>query len=254
MNNTHQILKKSQYEFVCTDNGIGISEGFSPQVFDPFARAEDHQISKMQGTGLGMAITENIVRMMNGTVSVESVKGKGRTFTVSVPFEVCVKDETYHDKLAEPSESGDGGRRKNHEKDTVFTDKIYRKKVLLAEDNEINREIAVELLKMYGIEVNAVTNGKEAVETFEKSAPEDYSAILMDIQMPVMNAYEATLAIRHLKRKEAKTIPIIALTANAFTSDAAKARSVGMNDHVAKPIEMDRLLEVLEKWMEQKSN
>ncbi|WP_333519716.1 response regulator [Eubacterium limosum] len=107
---------------------------------------------------------------------------------------------------------------------------------------------------MYGIEVNAVTNGKEAVETFEKSAPEDYSAILMDIQMPVMNGYEATLAIRHLKRKEAKTIPIIALTANAFTSDAAKARSVGMNGHVAKPIEMDRLLEVLEKWMDQKSN
>lgn len=246
--------KKSQYEFVCTDNGIGISEGFLPQVFDPFARAEDHQISKMQGTGLGMAITENIVRMMNGTVSVESVKGKGSTFTVSVPFEVCVKDEAYHDTLAEPSESGDGGRRKNHEKDTVFTDKIYGKKVLLAEDNEINREIAVELLKMYGIEVNAVTNGKEAVETFEKSAPEDYSAILMDIQMPVMNGYEATLAIRHLKRKDAKTIPIIALTANAFTSDAAKARSVGMNDHVAKPIEMDRLLEVLEKWMDQKSN
>ena len=130
------------------------------------------------------------------------------------------------------------------------TTNLFGKKVLLAEDNDINREIVEELLRMHRIMVDSVENGLLAKETFEASLPGEYCAILMDIQMPVMNGYDATTAIRRLERSDAQTIPIIALTANAFTSDAAKARSIGMNDHLAKPIEIKRLLEVLHKWVE----
>ena len=127
--------------------------------------------------------------------------------------------------------------------------KLCGGRILLAEDNEINREIAVELLEMQGMEVTAVEDGKKAKEVFEASAPGDYIAILMDIQMPVLNGYDAASEIRALNRKDAQEIPIIALTADAFAADVAKARSVGMNDHVAKPLEINRLLEVLQKWI-----
>lgn len=235
------IPNKRQYEFVCTDNGIGISEEFLPHIFDAFSRANDSRISRIQGTGLGMAITENIVRMMNGTIGVESEEDKGSTFTVSIPLEVCGDEENensgFSHKRAD-SESENRDREAN----------LSGKKVLLAEDNDINREIVEELLQMHHIIVDSVEDGQLARQAFEGSQPGEYSAILMDIQMPVMNGYEAAAAIRNLDRADARTIPIIALTANAFTSDAAKARSAGMNDHLAKPIEIDRLLEILYKW------
>lgn len=232
---------KYQYEFICIDNGIGISKEFLPRIFDAFSRADDSRISRIQGTGLGMAITENIVRMMNGTIDVKSEEEKGSTFTVSIPLEACGEEE------AESGESS--GKETALESRDKKTADLSGKRVLLAEDNDINREIVEELLQMHQITVDSVENGQQAREAFESSAPGDYSVILMDIQMPVMNGYDAAIAIRKLDRADAQTIPIIALTANAFTSDAAKARSIGMNDHLAKPIEIDSLLETLRKWV-----
>lgn len=236
---------KSQYEFICTDNGIGIDKKFISRIFEPFSRAEDPRISKLQGTGLGMTITENIVRMMNGTIDIESELGAGSRFTVSVPFEFRTDEETYiTESTCRPVLIAD-----TDQKTCENYTSLSKKYVLLAEDNDINREIAIELLKMQNISVDAVENGLRALDVFKSSAPEKYDAILMDIQMPVMNGYDAASSIRTLHRQDAKTIPIIALTADAFTADVAKARSVGMNDHIAKPIEINRLLEVLQKWM-----
>lgn len=235
------IQGKSQYEFICADNGIGISSDFIPSLFEPFARAEDPRISKVQGTGLGMTITENLVRMMNGTIAVKSAPGFGSTFTVSVPLAYssgAMDSDMYYDAKYGSRDMGS---------DSPV--KITGKKILLAEDNDINREIAVELLRMQNLDVAAVEDGKMALEAFRASAPGEYGAILMDIQMPVMNGYEAAGAIRGLDRDDARDIPIIALTADAFTADVAKARSVGMNDHIAKPIEIKRIMEVLDKWM-----
>lgn len=359
--------KQSQYEFICIDNGIGISSTFLPHVFDPFSRASDPRVSKIQGTGLGMAITENIVRMMNGTISIQSKLGEGSTFTVSLPLELCKKEEPYSNELAglpvlvvdddqitcedaaallnelgmrgywvlsgreavsrvmTAHEQGDDffavvldwkmpdmdgmetvkAIRKRLGDDVpiiiisaydysdieeeflragadafitkpLFKSKILHvlqlfisakqtdtesskeeekymdlcsKRVLLAEDNDINREIAVELLKLHDIEVDTVENGQRAVNVFEASALGTYDAILMDIQMPVMNGYDATLAIRNLNRDDARTIPILAMTADAFAADVAKARNAGMNDHIAKPIEINHLLNVLQRWI-----
>lgn len=229
---------KSQYEFICIDTGIGIDQKFIPNIFEPFSRAEDPRISKLQGTGLGMTITENIVRMMNGTIDIESTLGKGSKFTVSIPFEFCTGGDT-------PAPNSDFSESLK----TAKQAELSGKHILLAEDNDINREIAVELLRMQKIEVYAVENGMRALEEFKSSDPGKYDAILMDIQMPIMNGYDAASSIRALKRKDAETIPIIALTADAFTADVAKSRSVGMNDHIAKPIETDILIEILLKWI-----
>lgn len=229
---------KRQYEFVCSDNGIGIPAESIASVFEPFWRAEDPRISKNQGTGLGMTITENLVRMMNGTIEVESTLGAGTTFTVSVPLEVC-RDARL------PSGETTGPPVREAQQAAAYA----ARRVLLAEDNELNREIAVELLHMQQIGVDAVEDGKQALEAFQAAGPGKYGAILMDIQMPVMNGYDATAAIRALDRPDAKTIPIIALTADAFTVDVAKARNIGMNDHIAKPIEVSRLQEVLQAWL-----
>ena len=360
--------RTSQYEFICRDNGIGISGDFIPFVFEPFSRAEDPRISNVQGTGLGMAITENIVRMMNGTISVESELGAGSTFTVTVPLEPCCEAEpdgselvglpvlvadddqvTCENAAALLNELGMRGSWvlsgaeaverviQAHQKDDDFfavildwkmpgmdgletlkairrilgkgvpviiisaydyadiqddflragadafiTKPLFKskmlqvlqlfidtgnaspldletdetklalsgKRVLLAEDNEMNREIAVEILQMENILVDTAVNGKKALELFEAAAPGYYDAILMDIQMPVMNGYEAAGAIRSLDRSDAQKIPIVALTADAFAEDIIKSRSVGMNDHIAKPIDVHRLMEVLKEWME----
>lgn len=248
-------LDKRQYEFVCIDNGIGISSEFMPCIFEPFARAEDPRISKLQGTGLGMSISENIVHMMNGTINVESELGKGSKFIVSLPLCVCGREKIRGDGLkgtALPLADKTCG---TEETAAELTDELGMqrrldgKRVLLAEDNDINREIAIELLQMQGVIVESVENGKQAVEAFKKSEPGEYDAILMDIQMPVMNGYDAVIAIRALERSDARKIPIIALTANAFTVDAAKARSVGMNDHVAKPIDIEYLIKTLQRWI-----
>lgn len=360
------IPTKSQYEFICTDTGIGISEDYMPHLFEPFSRSEDPAINKLQGTGLGMAITENVVRMMNGTINVQSKVGVGSTFVVSVPLELCVEEQAASRELAglpvlvtdddqvtcesaaallnelgmrgswvlsgaeavrrviqahaqkddffavildwkmpgmDGLETVKAIRANLDEKvpiiiisaydysdieedflragaDAFITKPLFRskilqvlhlfissgkaadapaaeppssalagKRILLAEDNDINREIAVELLTMQHIEVDAVENGQLAVQLFAASALGEYDAILMDIQMPVMNGYEATRAIRALGRSDACSIPIFSLTADAFATDVAKARDAGMNDHIAKPIEIDRLMDVLQKWL-----
>lgn len=361
------IPNKGQYEFVFSDTGIGMAEDYIPHIFEPFSRAEDSRISKIQGTGLGMAITENIVRMMNGTIDVKSEPGVGSEFTVSVPLELSEQEEAYEGELsglpvlvvdddqivcesaaALLQELGMRGYWvlsgaeavervvdahasaddffavildwKMPEMDGLETLKAIRqhlgedvpiiiisaydysnieeeflragadafitkplfkskmlhvlqlfcsvnrtesagaepaekypalkgKQVLLAEDNELNREIATELLEMQGLRIDSVENGQSAVERFRDSAAGAYSAILMDIQMPVLGGYDATAAIRAMDRPDAKTIPILALTANAFITDVGMARSVGMNDHIAKPIDIDRLMDVLAKWM-----
>ncbi len=357
---------KGQYEFIVTDNGVGMTEEFQRHIFEPFTRAEDSRISKTQGTGLGMTITENIVRMMNGTIQVKSQLGKGSQFIVSIPLTICGGDEENDASLSGLSvlvvdddrivcesaaellrELGMRGtwalsgreavRRvvdaheraddffsvildwKMPEMDGLETVKAIREKVgmtmpiivissydyteieeefrmagadvfitkplfkskmahtfhqfrisvqpesfelpqvpysalagkriLLVEDNELNREIAVELLQMQGLLIEEAENGKCAVEMFESSPVGYYSCILMDVQMPIMDGYQATEMIRALERRDGQTVPIIALTANAFASDLGKAHSAGMNDHIAKPINMDHLMETLQRWM-----
>ncbi len=358
---------KAQFEFTFTDTGIGMPPEYVPHVFEPFSRAEDSRISKIQGTGLGMAITENIVRMMNGSIEVQSELGAGSRFTVSVELEIineevsCDKELTglpvlvvdddlivcesttallnelgmrgywvssglealeqvvnAHNRADDffavildwkmPEMDGLDTLKAIRERlgddvpviiisaydysniedefikagaDAFITKPLFKskmlhvlqlfvssvtsrtegspesgpnlalfgKRVLLAEDNELNREIAVELLKMQGMIVETAENGKIALDAFKASEPGYYDVILMDIQMPVMNGYDATAAIRHTNRGDARTIPILALTANAFTTDVGKSRIMGMNDHIAKPIDVGHLIEVLTRWL-----
>ena len=358
---------KGQYSFVVTDSGIGMHEDFISHVFEPFSRADDARINNIQGTGLGMAITQNIVRMMNGTIEVKSTPGKGSQFVVAVTFDLCSEPETDDGELAGlPVLVADddqaicesvseilnelgmqcswvlSGREavdrvvKAHEQsddffavildwimpdidgletlklirtrvgpdmpiiiisaydfseiedkfrlagaDAFITKPLFKskivyafqkfrrndrsesrsamhtrpnaalngKKLLLAEDNELNREIAMELLKAHGLLIDTADNGLMAVDRFKTSAPGEYACILMDIQMPVMDGYNATKAIRALEHEDAHTIPILALTANAFASDIGKAHSAGMNDHIAKPIDVELLMETLGRWI-----
>lgn len=360
------ISKKAQYEFVFTDNGIGMEQEFLVKIFEPFSRAEDSRISKIQGTGLGMAITDNIVHMMNGTIDVKSEPGKGSQFIVTVPLELQIEEVQSDDALAglpvlvvdddqivcenaalllnelgmrgcwvlSGAEAVESVQKAHHQGEDYFavildwkmpeidgletvrlirrqmgeempiiiisaydfsdieeeflsagadafitkplfkskmlhvlqlfcyTDKteteetgeeefharLLGKRVLLAEDNDLNREIAVELLKMQEILVETAENGKQAIEMFEASKPGYYQAILMDIQMPVMDGYKATAKIRAMCRADSN-LPIFALTANAFVSDMVRAQSVGMNDHVSKPIDIEKLVGILEQWV-----
>ncbi|ALU15447.1 two component system histidine kinase/response regulator hybrid protein [Eubacterium limosum] len=360
------ISKKAQYEFVFTDNGIGMEQEFLVKIFEPFSRAEDSRISKIQGTGLGMAITDNIVHMMNGTIDVKSEPGKGSQFIVTVPLELQIEEVQSDDAIAglpvlvvdddqivcenaalllnelgmrgcwvlSGAEAVESVQKAHHQGEDYFavildwkmpeidgletvrlirrqmgeempiiiisaydfsdieeeflsagadafitkplfkskmlhvlqlfcyTDKteteetgeeefharLLGKRVLLAEDNDLNREIAVELLKMQEILVETAENGKQAIEMFEASKPGYYQAILMDIQMPVMDGYEATAKIRAMCRADSN-LPIFALTANAFVSDMVRAQSVGMNDHVSKPIDIEKLVGILEQWV-----
>ena len=362
-----ELPTKGNYEFIFTDNGIGMPDEYMQHIFEPFARAKDESISKIQGTGLGLAITQNIVQMMNGTIEVQSRPGTGSIFTVSVPLELQLKEEQEHEELNGPpvlvvddelavcesaamllQELGMRGswvlsgaeavervveahercddfyavildwkmpdmdgletvrviRKRvgakvpiiiisaydysNIEKEFIdagadafiskplFKSKMLHvlqlfcdtckdtcdgeavpelhkelagKRVLLVEDNELNREIAVELLEMQGLQVESAENGKSAVELFVRSAPGYYDVVLMDIQMPVMDGYEATAAIRALPRQDAVRIPILALTANAFVTDVGKAKNAGMNDHITKPINLEVLFATLYKWL-----
>ncbi|WP_295579244.1 response regulator [uncultured Oscillibacter sp.] len=356
---------RGQYEFIVTDNGIGMSEEFVRHIFEPFTRAEDSRISKTQGTGLGMTITENIVHMMNGTIEVKSRLGEGSQFVVALSLELG-GEETYGEELAGLpvlvvdddqvvcesatellSELGMRGEWvlsgpealervvAAHDRgedffsvildwqmpvmDGLETVKAIRravgrhtpiivisaydysdieaefrqagaddflakplfksrmahtfhqfcqnghpepakaperapaafagKRILLVEDNELNREIAAELLQMRGFLVDTAEDGRQAVETFRAAPPGRYCCILMDIQMPVMNGYQATEEIRALPRRDARSIPILALTANAFASDLGKSLMAGMNDHIAKPIDVDHLMDVLRRWI-----
>ena len=218
----------AKYRFLVSDNGMGMSADFKETIFDPFTRAEGSVTNKIQGTGLGMAITRNLVEAMGGTIDVESELGQGSCFEVLIDLRIA-EDRSVSSTVQEE---------KNEQNDNIFQGMRF----LCAEDNELNAEILTELLKIEGAECTICENGEEILKTFEKSAPGDYDMILMDVQMPVMNGYEATKAIRRSSHKLAKTIPIIAMTANAFSEDIQHSLAAGMNAHVSKPVEM-RVLE-----------
>ena len=219
----------AKYRFLVSDNGMGMSADFKDTIFDAFTRAESSLTNKIQGTGLGMAITRNLVEAMGGTIDVESELGQGSCFEVLIDLKIA-EDRTVALAAQEETDEQDGNI-------------LQGMKFLCAEDNELNAEILTELLKIEGAECTICENGEEILKAFEQSAPGDYDMILMDVQMPVMNGYEATKAIRRSSHKLAKTIPIIAMTANAFSEDIQHSLAAGMNAHVSKPVEM----KVLEK-------
>ena len=219
----------AKYRFLVSDNGMGMSADFKDTIFDAFTRAENSMTNKIQGTGLGMAITKNLVVSMGGTIDVESEPGQGSCFEIFMDLKIA------EERFVSPALQADTDKQDGNI--------LQRMKFLCAEDNEINAEILMELLKIEGAECTICENGKRVLEAFEQSAPGDYDMILMDVQMPVMNGYEATKAIRRSSHELAKTIPIIAMTANAFSEDIQHSLAAGMNAHVSKPVEM----KVLEK-------
>ena len=216
-------------EFVCRDTGIGMTEEFQKCVFEPFAQEHTGSRTKFAGTGLGMAIAKNLVEKMGGTITFESEEGAGTTFVIRVPFRI----DTDRDSKVKTGEKTEVSIRGLH--------------ILLAEDNELNMEIAEFMLQNEGADVTKAWNGQEAVEIFEKSRPDEFDVILMDVMMPVMNGYEATKMIRSMDREDAKVIPIIAMTANAFTEDRIRAKEAGMDEHVAKPVDAELLIKVIHK-------
>lgn len=216
-------------EFVCRDTGIGMAEEFQKHIFEPFAQEYTGSRAKFAGTGLGMAISKKLVEEMGGTITFESKKGVGTTFVIRVPFKIDLDAD------------------KREESKDVSEKSIKGMHVLLAEDNELNMEIAEFLLQNEGAEVTKAWNGQEIVELFRKSESGEFDVILMDIMMPIINGYEAAKRIRSLDREDAKKIPIIAMTANAFTEDRIRAKEAGMDEHVAKPIDVELLIKVIHK-------
>ena len=218
----------AKFHFMVKDNGMGMSPDFKDKIFDAFTREESSLTNKIQGTGLGMAITRNLVEVMGGTIDVESIKGYGSCFEVLLDL-----------KIAEQRATAPTQKIQENVQDISV---LKGMRFLCAEDNELNAEILTELLKIEGAECTICENGEEILKAFEQSAPGDYDMILMDVQMPVMNGYEATKAIRRSSHELAKTIPIIAMTANAFSEDIQHSLAAGMNAHISKPVEM-RILE-----------
>ena len=221
--------ERTTMEFVCRDTGIGMAEEFQKHIFEPFAQEHTGSRAKFAGTGLGMAISRKLVEEMGGTITFESEKGVGTTFVIRVPFQI----DPDADKREEPK--------------NVSEKSIKGLHVLLAEDNELNMEIAEFVLQNEGAEVTKAWNGQETVELFRKSESGEFDVILMDIMMPVLNGYEAARRIRSLDREDAKKIPIIAMTANAFTEDRIRAKEAGMDEHVAKPVDAELLIKVIHK-------
>ena len=216
-------------EFVCRDTGIGMAEEFQKHIFEPFAQEHSGSRTKFAGTGLGMPISKKLIEKMGGTITFESAEGIGTTFVIRVPFKIDL-DVDIREEQADVSEKSIKGLH-----------------ILLAEDNELNMEIAEFVLQNEGAEVSKAWNGEETVELFRKSESGEFDAILMDIMMPVMNGYEATKMIRSLDREDAKVIPIIAMTANAFTEDRLRAKEAGMNEHIAKPFDVKLLVKIIHK-------
>ena len=214
-------------EFVCRDTGIGMAEEFQKHIFEPFAQEHSGSRTKFDRTGLGMPIAKKLIEKMGGTITFESVEGVGTTFVIRVPFRI----DTDRNSKVETGEKTEVSIRGLH--------------ILLAEDNELNMEIAEFMLQNEGVEVTKAWDGQEAVKIFEKSRSGEFDVILMDIMMPVMNGYEAAKMIRSLDREDAKAIPIIAMTANAFTEDRLRAKEAGMDEHVAKPVDVESLIKVI---------
>ena len=216
-------------EFVCRDTGVGMADEFQKHIFEPFAQEHAGSRTKFAGTGLGMPISKKLIEKMGGTITFESAEGIGTTFVIRVPFKIDL-DVDIREEQADVSEKSIKGLH-----------------ILLAEDNELNMEIAEFVLQNEGAEVSKAWNGEETVELFRKSESGEFDAILMDIMMPVMNGYEATKMIRSLDREDAKVIPIIAMTANAFTEDRLRAKEAGMNEHIAKPFDVKLLVKIIHK-------
>ena len=214
-------------EFVCRDTGIGMAEEFQKHIFEPFAQEHAGSRTRFSGTGLGMPISKKLIEKMGGTITFESAEGIGTTFVIRVPFKIDL-DVDIREEQADVSEKSIKGLH-----------------ILLAEDNELNMEIAEFVLQNEGAVVTKAWNGQKAVDIFRKSRPGEFDAILMDIMMPVMNGYEAAKMIRSLDREDAKVIPIIAMTANAFTEDKMRAKEAGMDEHIAKPVDGKLLVKVI---------
>lgn len=222
--------------FICEDNGNGMSEEFQKHMFEPFSQEKSGARTTYQGTGLGLSIVKKLVDAMGGTVTVVSEKGVGTTFITEIPLKL---DPTAFD--AEKPEE---------ETDTTVFRGLH---VLLVEDNEVNMEIAAFLLEDSGAEVTKAWNGAEGLEKFKASAPGAYDLILMDIMMPVMNGLEAAEKIRALDRPDSKTVPIFAMTANAFSDDAARSRKAGMNEHLTKPLDLEKITKAVRKYCKKNS-
>lgn len=226
-------METAAFEFICEDSGIGMSEDFQKHIYEPFTQEKKGGASKFGGTGLGMPITKKLVEKMGGNITFESESGIGTTFTITIPFKINAEVEQCEDTQELPLHALDGFN------------------ILLVEDNELNMEIAEFSLQNAGAKITKAWNGQEAVEIFQASSIGDFDVILMDVMMPVMDGYEATKNIRSLSREDAKTIPIIAMTANAFSEDKIKAEEAGMNEHIAKPINMKLLLRIVSKLVNQ---
>lgn len=227
-----------RYCITIQDNGIGMPEDFLQHIFEPFARVEDERTSKVSGTGLGMSIANHIAKKMGGNIQVYSKEGEGSTFVVNLYLKLQNQQNMRDRIMMKPSGSN-----------TTFNYADYR--VLLVEDNDINRELAVNVLRLTGVEVDSAVDGKEAVDKFTEAPVGHYDMIFMDIQMPVMDGYEATRTIRSMERED-NDLPIVALTANAFADDVVASMEAGMNEHIAKPLKIKVLHETMGKWLKQK--
>ena len=230
---TYEVEDRAIYEIRVKDTGIGIDKAFIKHIFEPFERERTSTVSKIQGTGLGMAITKNIVDMMGGTIEVESQKGVGTEFIIRLELRL----------QAEAGAANEEGAKQHGHAEGVA--EFAGKRLLLAEDNELNREIACMLLSKYGFVIDTAENGQEAVDLVAASAPDHYDLVLMDIQMPVMDGHEATRRIRNLKDKELAKVPVVAMTANAFDEDRKAAKECGMNGFISKPINMQEVVQAL---------
>ena len=237
----------AEYELHVKDSGIGMSPEFAKKIFEPFEREKTSTVSGVQGTGLGMAITKSIIDLMRGKISVVTEKGKGTEFIVNVKFEINHEppQDNINFEVVNPID-----KTKEIFVDAPIVEEIPApKKILLAEDIEVNREIAIMILEEFGFAVEVAVNGKEAVEKISASREGEFDVILMDVQMPIMDGYAATQAIRALENKKLASIPIIAMTANAFNEDIEKAKSVGMNAHIPKPLDVPTMMETLKKFI-----
>jgi CheY-like chemotaxis protein len=217
-------------KFQVTDSGIGMNQEFMQRIFKPFEQESATTVSKFGGTGLGLSICRNLVQLMHGSIEVDSKEGQGTTFTVTLPFKV-----EQGAVAAEPVEKPA----------VLLPDALSGLKILLVEDNAMNREIAVSILEKLGLVVDTAEDGQVAVDKFRHSLPGTYQCILMDIQMPVLDGYEATKAIRSSSHVEASTMPIIAVTADVFAEDVARVTACGMNGYVSKPLDYKKLIQVL---------
>ena len=226
--------RKARFIFTCEDTGIGMSEEYLPHIFEEFSREHTTTENKVAGTGLGLPIVKSMIELMGGSIQVESTQGVGTKFTVDISFDTASEADVYRNQISEQPD---------------ILEKLEGKRILLAEDNDLNAEIAIELLAEQKIITDRAEDGAECLDKLEKAVAGYYDMILMDIQMPVMDGYDAAARIRRMKDEKKASIPIVAMTANAFAEDRQKAISMGMNDHVAKPIDMNVLLPVIAKYI-----